>query len=192
MPADIFRDLLRLAVVLFLLMLPAMQWVAFRELARRGAHDELRDSRNVRDHLLAALGRAVQVGLALQVPAMIAWGVTTWSRLHWNVLVGAEILLAFVVLAVGLAAASLRFALDMMGRVGAETAARALLGVRLFVLGAGLTYGAVLWFFLPGGAGETLLSVFTLGAALAALGLNRTAEMSPESMRRLAQAMRRR
>ncbi len=191
MPADIFRDLLRLAVVLFLLMLPAMQWVAFQELARRGAHDELRDSRNVRDHLLAALGRAAQVGLALQVPAVIAWGVTAWARLHWGILVGAEILLAFVVLAVGLAAASLRFALDMMGRVGAEKAARALLGVRLFVLGAGLTYGAILWFFLPGGAGETLLSVFTLGAALAALGLNRTAEMSPESMHRLARAMRR-
>ena len=168
-----------------------MQWAAFRELARRGAHDELRDSRNVRDHLLAALGRAAQVGLALQVPAVIAWGVTAWARLHWGILVGAEILLAFVVLAVGLAATSLRFALDMMGRVGVGTAARALLGVRLFVLGAGLTYGAILWFFQPGGAGETLLSVFTLGAALAALGLNRTAEMSPESMRRLARAMRR-
>jgi FtsH-binding integral membrane protein len=192
MPPDSFRELLRLAVILFLLMLPAAQWAAFREMARRGTHDQLRESRNVRDHTLAALGRAAQVGLALQVPAMIAWAVAAWSRLHWDVLVGAEILLAFVVLAVGLTAAALRFALDLMARVGAARASRALLGLRLFTLGAGLTYGAVLWFVLPGGAGETLLSVFTLGAALAALGLNRTAEMSPELMRRLAQATRRR
>lgn len=109
-----------------------------------------------------------------------------------DVLVGAEILLAFVVLAVGLTAASSRFALDLMERVSAATAARSLLGLRLLTLGAGLTYGVVLWFVLPGGAGETLLSVFTLGAALAALGLNRTAEMSPELMRRFAQATRRR
>lgn len=192
MPAEIFRDLLRLAVVLFLLMLPAAQWVAFREMARRGAHDQLRESRNVRDHLLAAMGRAAQVALALQIPALIVWAVRSWSRLHWDILVGVEILLAFVVLAVGMAAAALRFALDLMERAGAGRAARALLGLRLFALGAGLTYGAVLWFVVPGSAGETLLSIFTLGAALAALGLNRTAEMSPELMRRLAQATRRR
>ena len=191
MPAEIFRDLLRLGVVLFLLMLPAAQWVAFREMARRGAHDQLRESSNVRDHLLAALGKAALVTLVLQIPTTIAWALATWSRVHWDVLVGAEILLALVVLAVGLTAATLRFALDLMERVSAGAAARALLGLRLFVLGAGLSYGAIIWIVLPGGAGETLLSVFALGAALAAMGLNRTAEMSPELMRRLARATRR-
>ncbi len=135
---------------------------------------------------------AALVTLALQIPTTIAWALAAWSRVHWDVLVGAEILLAFVVLAVGLTAATLRFALDLMERVGAGAAARALLGLRLFVLGAGLTYGAIIWIVLPGGAGETLLSVFALGAALAAMGLNRTAEMSPELMRRLARATRRR
>jgi hypothetical protein len=192
MPADIFRDFLRLAVALFLLLIPAAQWAAFREMTRRGAHDQLRESKNVRDHMLSALGKAARVTLALQVPAAIVWGVALWPRLRWDVLVGAEILLAFVVLAVGLAAAALRFALDLMDRPGAGTVARAVLGPRLLALGAGLTYGAVLWVVLPGGAGETLLSVFTLGAALVALGLNRIAEMSPETMRRLAQTTRRR
>ena len=188
MSAETHRTLLRLALLLFLLILPAMQWVAFRELARRGAHDALRASRNTRDHVLGALGRAAQAGLILEIPPLLAWSVAAWPRLRWEVLIGAEILLSFVVLALGLTAVALRFALDLAGRTAAGSLARAVAGLRLLVLGIGLSYGAALWFAVPGGAGETLLSVFLLGAGLVALGLNRTAEMDPELLRKLVRA----
>ncbi len=108
--------------------------------------------------------------------------------MRWEVLIGAEILLSFVVLALGLTAVALRFALDLAGRTAAGSLARAVAGLRLLVLGIGLSYGAALWFAVPGGAGETLLSVFLLGAGLVALGLNRTAEMDPELLRKLVRA----
>jgi hypothetical protein len=151
----------------------------------------VRLSRNVRDHVLAVLLRAGLLSLVLAVPVFGLWAVTVWSRLEWDVLVGGEIILAFVILSLGFTSASVRFGLNLMARVRPKAAPRALFALRLAVLLTAGAYGAALWIYTPGSPGEMLLGVFVLGAALFALGLNRLAETDPDLLARLAEALRR-
>jgi hypothetical protein len=187
-----YDELLRTAVVVYLALLPIMQWLVFRGLYTRGTIESVRLSRNVRDHVLATLLRAGLVSLIVAVPVFGVWAATVWSRLRWDILVGGEIILVFVILALGFTSALVRFSLNLMNRVRPEAAPRSLHSLRLAVLLTGGAYGAALWIYTPGTPGEMLLAVFVLGAALFALGLNRTAEMDPDLLARLAEAMKRR
>ncbi len=187
-----YEEILRTAVAVYLALLPVMQWLVFRGLYVRGAVESARVSRNVRDHVLAALLRAGLLSLVLAVPVFGLWVVTVWSRLRWDVLVGGEIMLAFVILSLGFTSASVRFSLGLMTRVPPKAAPRALFVLRLAMLLTAGAYGAALWIYTPGTPGEMLLGVFILGAGLFALGLNRIAEMDPDVLARLVEAMRRR
>lgn len=182
---------MRLAVAAFLVCLPLGQWIAFRELERRGRDETLLESCNMRDHVLAALARASFWGLVITLPVLGVWLLLTRGSLGTQTFLGMELFLGFLVLTVGLTVAAMRFGLDAMGRRDGENASRTLFTLRLAVLALGGGYGAALWVYLPGGVGETLLAVFLIGVALLGLGLNKTAEMNPELLARLARALRR-
>ena len=178
--------LLRAAAATFFLAFVLVQWLGFRELKRRGADADLAAGCAVRDHVLAALGRASLGGLAVTVPLMAAWGVLAFSRRQDRVFVGMELFLAFLVVAMGLTAVTMRLALGLAERYEGPPARRMLLWSRWGMLASGAAYGAAVGLFLPPNLGETLLAVFLIGAGLVALGLNGTARMTPETLVRLA------
>ena len=182
---------LRMAAAAFLICLPLAQWAAFRELERRGRDEDLLGSSNMRDHVLAALAHAAFWGLIITLPVLAAWVVISWRSLATRTFLGMELFLAFLVLVLGLTAIAVRFGLDAMGRTSEAAAPRTIFSLRLAALAVGGGYGATLWVYVPGGAGETLLAVFVIGVALLALGLNHTAEMDPDLLARLALALRR-
>lgn len=182
---------LRMAVGTFLVCLPLAQWIAFRELERRGRDEELLFANNMRDHVLAALARASLWGLVATLPVLASWIVVSWRSLGSRTFLGMELFLAFLVLALGLTTIAARFALDLMRRPGRGGIVRLVFILRLAVLAVGAGYGAAMWVYTPGNLGETLLAVFLIGVALVVLGLNRTADMEPELLARLARALRR-
>lgn len=189
MPEETYSSLLRLAVLVYLILLPAEQWITFGELERRG----FRASKgNVRDHIVPALLRGFLVGLAITLPVFLVWGGFQWSSLRWEVLLGGEILLGFCVLTTGITAMTVRLALGLLERVAREEDTRVVFILRLSILVAGAAYGLVLWLAVPGGPGETLIVVFLLGAGMTGLGLNRTTGLPPELLERLADATRKR
>jgi hypothetical protein len=166
--------------------------MVFSELEKRGAKIGVRSERTVRDEILGALLRGALLGLLIALPIFAVWAVRSWSSLHLGVLLGGEVLLAFVVLALGLATLAARLGLSLMERVSPGEERRALFLLRLSVLGAGAAYGIALWLIVPGRPGETLFAVFALGVAMIVLGLNRTADLSPELLARLSEAMKKR
>ncbi len=189
MSLDVHPHLLRAAVAAFVIALPAMQWLAFRSLARRGGDVRLLASRNVRDHVLGALGWSAAGGAGVFVPALAAWAFRARAGLGWDVLTGIELFAAFLVLDLGFTAAAVRFCLDLAGRMDPPRVRSAVPVLRLAVLASAAAYGAALWISSPGGPARLLLAVFVLGGALVAMGLNRTAEMSPDLLARLARAL---
>ena len=192
MSEDVFPKFLRLGVIVYWAALPAVQWVVFSELEQRGAKIGVRSERTVRDEILHALLRGALLGLLITLPIFAVWAVRSWPSLHLGVLLGGEILLVFVVLAIGLAALAARLGLSLMEKVSPGEERRALFLSRLSVLGAGAAYGIALWLIVPGGPGEMLFAVFALGVAMIVLGLNRTTDMSPELLARLSEAMKKR
>jgi hypothetical protein len=190
MVLDAFGSFLGVAVAAFVLGLVLTERRTFAEIARRGAPKSGEPPGNVRDVLVESLGRGGLAGLVVSVLVAIVWGATAWSRYRWDVLVAAEILLAFAVLEVGITAFAVRLALGLTERGHPGSVRRALPVLRVGVLVTGALYGAAVWRWVSGGPGETLFAVFTLGAALAVLGLNRTAHMPTERLALLAVALR--
>lgn len=190
--AEEYAFLLRMAVASFFFSLVLGQWLGFRELRRRGSDETVLASCHVRDHVLAGLARGSLGGLAVTVPLMVVWGIIAFNRREGGIFLGMELFLAFLLVAVGLAAVMMRLALDLAVRVREEAASRLLLWLRLGALAAAAVYGAALWVLVPAGLGEMLLSVFLVGAALVAVGLNRTAQMTPQALERLALFLTRR
>jgi hypothetical protein len=182
-----FSTFLRLAVLLFWVRLPLVQWLVFAELGRRGRDPALLRGKSVRDHVLGSLLRAGRVGVVVVLAAFATWALVPLSPGGFDLLLDGEILFAFLVLELGLAALAVRLGLRVaQSPTGAR---RALLGLRAGTLALGWIYGAALWILVPGGRGETLFSVFVLGAALIILGLNRASVVSAEAMSRLGHWM---
>ena len=192
MSYEVFPDFMRLAIVVFWVLLPAVLWATLRDLKRRGETESVLVSRSVRDHVIGACLRGVSMGLVFTVPVMVVWGGMSWPSLGWRVLFGWEIFLAFVILAAGLASVSGRLALGLMNK---KTGGRVVPGLLIRwggVLGAGGLYGLALWWFSPGGSAETLFAVFALGATTTFLGLNRLGEISHQNLEHLSQYLGRR
>jgi len=189
MPEEIYPSLLRLAVFVYLILLPAEQWITFGELERRVSRG---DRGNVRDHMVRALIRGFGIGLAIILPVFLVWGGLRWPSLRWEVLVGGEVLLGFCLLATGITALTVRLALGLLERLSPEDDTQVVFILRLSVLVAGAAYGVAVWIVVPGGPGETLIALFLLGAGLIGLGLNRTSVMPPELLERLADTVRKR
>ncbi len=189
MPEETYSSLLRLAVLVYLILVPAEQWITFGELERRGSRGS---KGNIRDHIVPALLRGFLVGLAITLPVFLVWGGFRWSSLRWEVLVGGEIFLGFCVLATGITVMTVRLAFSLLERVAREEDTRVIFILRLSVLVAAAAYGLALWIAVPGGPGETLIVLFLLGAGMIGLGLNRTTGISPELLERLADTLRKR
>jgi len=192
-PDSTYAGILHIAAILIWASLPAAQWVAFRELERRGGDAVAVFGKSVRDHVLAALLRAGGLTL-VQVPlAFLIWSLLLRTGTGWNALDGAEILFAAGLFVTGVTAVSVRFCLGLLEKVEDEAAARRwVFLIRISVLAAGAAYGLALWLRRPGGVLELFVSLVVLGVALLALGLNRTAGMSPGVLVRLADALRKR
>jgi hypothetical protein len=189
MPEETYPSLLRLGVLVYLILLPAEQWIAFGELERRVSRAK---EGSIRDHVIRALVRGFLIGLAIILPVFLVWSGLRWSSLRWDVLVGGEILLGFCVLTIGFTALAIRLALGLLERLPPEEDTRAVFILRLSVLVAGAAYGVAVWFVVPAGPGETLIALLLLGAVLIGLGLNRLAEMPPELLERLSDTVRKR
>ena len=189
MPEETYPSLLRLAVLVYLILLPAGQWITLGDLERRVSRTE---TGTVRDLVIRALVRGFLIGLAITLPVFLVWGGLRWSLLRWDVLVGGEILLGFCVLATGITALTIRLALGLLERLPPEEDTRVILILRLSVLVAGAAYGLAVWIVIPGGPAETLIAAFLLGAGLIGFGLNRIAELPPELLERLSDTVRRR
>jgi hypothetical protein len=189
MPPEAFASFLRLALVVFVFGLVLTERGTYAEIVRRGSPESGAPPGNVRDELVEALGRGGLRGLAVSVLAAIAWGAVGWSRYRWEVAIAAEILLAFAVLEVGMTAFSVRLALGMAERGNPASVRRVLPVLRLGMIVTGALYGVAVCRWVSGGPGETLFAVFTLGAALAVLGLNRTAQMPTARLALLALAL---
>ena len=139
MPASDFIDLLRIAVIQFALGSILVERAFFRD----------PDPRPRWRSVLRAIPHVL-------VPAVVAfgvWVVRAWSSARWDVLIGLEILLAFLLLELGLAALAKRFQR------------------RAVFLALGWGYAAAVAIFAPGGPGETLLAVTLLGTATLFLGI---------------------
>lgn len=185
MNASEFPFAFRFVLVVFLAELALVQVVTFRVLAGVGADPARRESRHVRDHVVAALLRAAVPGLAVAAVGTLAWALTGGGTGTAALLWGAQFFLASLLLALGLAALAARFSLQALERGPGRGRVYA---VRASVLAAGLLYAISLWVRGRAGPGEHLLAFFLLGAALLVLGLNRLAGLSPASLERLAAA----
>lgn len=194
MPHSLYTAFVRIMVILIWASLPAAQWIAFRELERRGSDGVAVFGRSVRDHILAALLRAATAVFALAAVAFLLWATAFRRGLAWDALVAGEILLAAVLFLVGLTAVAVRLSLGLLERTEAETpaAARSVFLIRLSVLAAGAAYALALWILHPGTPTELLISLLALGAGLTGLGLNRTGRMPAGVLVRLADVLRRR
>jgi hypothetical protein len=189
MPEESYPSLFRMAVLAYLILLPAGQWITFGELERRMSRA---DEGHVRDHIVRALVRGFLIELAIILPVFLVWGGLRWSSLRWDVLLGGDILLGFCVLTVGITALTIRLALNLLEKLPPEEDTRGVFILRLSVLVAGAGYGVAVWIVVPGGPGETMVSLFLLGAVLTVLGLNRTADLPMELLERLSETVRRR
>jgi len=193
-PHSVYAGFIRITVILIWASLPAAQWIAFREIERRGSDAVAVFGRSVRDHILAALLRAAAVILALMAAAFVLWAAAFLRSLDWYALVGAEILLAAAFFLVGMTAVAIRLSLGLLERTEDETAAtgRGVFLIRVSVLAAGAGYGIALWILRPGTATELLLSLLVLGVGLIGIGLNRTGRMPAGVLVRLADVLRKR
>jgi hypothetical protein len=166
-PADLFPGFLRIAAIQFAVGAVLAQVATFRSLAGKDLSCDLRRAQ------WCASRRATIAGLTPAIVTFALWAPRTWPRARWDVLVGLEILLAFVLLAVGLAAVAVRYSHPAV-RIEAETGTRGReLLVRVGILAAGWAYAAAVAIRIPGGPGETLFAVTALGAITLALGLSR-------------------
>lgn len=194
MPHSVYAGFIRVAVILIWAALPAAQWIAFRELERRGSDAEAVFGRSVRDHVLTALLRAAGLVLGLAVAAFLLWIAGFGVRSGGDMLVGAEILIAAVLLLTGLTAVAVRLSLSLVERTRENdpAAGPGVFRIRVSVLAGGAAYGLALWLLRPGTSTELLISLAVLGAGLVILGLNRTADMGAGVLVRLADVLRKR
>jgi hypothetical protein len=177
-----FARFLTLAVLAFAAGLPLTQWALVREMRRRARDPALLEAFSVRDHVLRSLPRSARPGLILAAGVFAVWLGIHRPLERWTWILGAEMLLAFLVLQVGLAVFTIRFLLRVAADDG--TPPRTLV-VRLAVIAAGWLYGLVVWMLQPGSPWETLFAVLLLGVGVGVLGLNRTADATRDAMRRL-------
>lgn len=194
MTHSVYAAFIRVAVILIWAALPAAQWIAFRELERRGSDAEAVFGRSVRDHVLSALLRAAGLVLGLAVVAFLLWVAGFGVRSGGDMMVGAEILLAAVLLLTGLTAVGVRLSLSLVERTHENdpAAGPGVFRIRVSVLAGGAAYGLALWLLRPGTSTELLISLAVLGAGLVILGLNRTADMGAGVLVRLADVLRKR
>lgn len=178
-----FHRFLAVAAAAFAVGLPLTQWALIRELRRRALDPVLLEACSVRDHVLRSIPRSLVPGLLVAAVAFVLWLGIHRPASGWTWVLGAEILLAFLVLEAGLAVFTVRF---LLRAAATDGAAPRTLAVRLAIVAAGWLYGLAVWILRPGSPAETLLAVLLLGVGLAVLGLNRTGDATRDAMRRLA------
>jgi hypothetical protein len=179
-----FAALIPMAVACFMIGLPVIQELVLGEVRRRGRTPDLLHACSVRDHVLRATLRSVRAGLLFAAGGFVLWIAIHRPSPGWAWGLGAEILLSFLVLQLGLSVLTLRFVLQAAASPRASRGA--LLAVRLAVLAAGWLYGLAVWFIVPGGPGEMLFAVLVLGVGLGMLGLTRLAGAPIEALSRFA------
>ncbi len=185
MPEASFDVLLKTAVVTFWATAVLVQLLVFRGLVRRGRDETLLGSAPVRDHLIAELvhGGAVAAGLGCAVT--FGWALVAWRNLGWSILLGVELILAFVLISVGAASLAARLSLDLVARSDGDPTPGVRL-VRLVILATCGFYGSAVLSSSQGGFGTSLFAAFALGVATLLMGLNRTRDLEPDTLSRLA------
>jgi hypothetical protein len=181
-PQTVFADFLRFAGWSFAFGMAFVQLSAFYLLERPRLDG---DPNPLRRSILYAVLRGGVPGIISALIAFAFWLPNAWPQVHWEALIGLEILLGLVVIEIGLAAVAIRASLMVVTHLNEGQTRLTLILLRAGMLTIGWIYAWAFATRMPRGPGETLLAVSLLGAALIALGLNRADDVPVKSIDRL-------
>jgi len=177
------HDIVRLGALVFSVAYALGQGWAFRELTR-AARDDTRVPGEIRPLVLSLVKRLGYGALALSVLALLVWAPLILKVGAWPVLFAAEVVAAFLAVAIGLATLCIRACLDYAHRAENDPATM-LLFVRFGFILLALGYLTAHWLRPPNSQAEILLTNLVLGLALALLGLNRLNTLPPSVLTKL-------